>query len=71
MTPKYCTACGRLLKKSPGPVGPVCMRKQTNRSPRGRVSKKCYIKYMKAHDIFAEEHCGQRTDAEASSDTKK
>lgn len=70
---KYCSICGRELKKSAGPIGPTCLRR-TNRSLRRKSSKipdHIMIDYLEKHDIFSEENYGQTKNDASSSNTKK
>jgi hypothetical protein len=69
---KFCLICGRRIEKSPGPIGPVCLRKMQGQTRRiYRISKEKYIKYMKEHDIFLEENGEQAEDATTGSDSEK
>lgn len=57
----YCIICGRELKKSNGPIGPVCAKKNNRqlKVTSARNSRKQELKYIeKKHDIFAGELCG-------------
>lgn len=55
---KYCTVCGRALRKSPGPVGPTCARKQSGKKRKNAAMK---IRFVSKYDIFKEDRYGQKT----------
>lgn len=38
MTARKCEGCGRALRRSTGPYGPVCARKLTGKPPGGRTA---------------------------------
>lgn len=69
----FCSICGKELKKTAGSIGPVCMRKQSLNAPRQvyRISKEVHIKYLKKHDLFAEDEDGQGQDETTSAGTSE
>lgn len=58
---KYCTACGRPLKKSSGPIGPTCARKLSGKSGKNGKNSVMKIRFVSKYDIFKEDRHGQKT----------
>lgn len=55
-----CIICGRLLKKSLGPIGPGCAKRHTRSDPRliniyKYKKNDFYLAYADKHDLFKEQ----------------
>lgn len=58
----HCIVCGRKLKRSTGPVGPTCLKRQGNSESGKKIThkKSDRCKFVSRHDIFEEEENGQK-----------
>lgn len=67
---RFCEVCGRPLRKTQGQIGPVCWRRMhgTGRK-RTRISSTLYVKYMSAHDLFADEETKSGSETNATTST--
>ena len=70
MQERRCSVCGRILRRWPGTIGPVCGRIGKPKVG-GRKSRKNYAKLMERIDIFKELNNEQRKDANPDSKAKK
>lgn len=64
-----CSVCGRVLRKSSGPIGPACFKKlqgTRNNSKRIRMKKSSYISISAKYDMYKEEKNGSREDDSSS-----
>lgn len=67
---KYCSVCGRELKKSEGPIGPKCLQKMRPKNLRTRrISREKYAAVWEQYDLFGGED-GQTEDGTASESTE-
>lgn len=66
---RHCAICGKELKKSNGPIGPICMRKYANKnlSTSYRIPAAVQITYLKKHEIFGDDEYEQEKDDTTSS----
>lgn len=64
---RYCAICGRELKISNGPIGPVCIKKYAIGFC--RIPREIELEYLRKHDIFGDIH-EQTEDAQAGTSVK-
>lgn len=69
---RYCSICGRELKKSEGPIGPKCLQKIKPRNIRTiSASKlKAYAEMAAKFDLYSEDIDGQEETGETGESSK-